>query len=35
MTLQKTNNTIKLRDFHLSDDEKEIGSYAGWISKFE
>ncbi|GAA5798147.1 hypothetical protein HPULCUR_003547 [Helicostylum pulchrum] len=21
-----------LRDFHLSDDEKEIGSYAGWIT---
>ncbi|KAI9492745.1 hypothetical protein BDB00DRAFT_423221 [Zychaea mexicana] len=22
-----------LKDFHLSDDEKEIGAYAGWISK--
>lgn len=23
----------QLKDFHLSDDEKEIGTYAGWISK--
>ncbi|CEP19906.1 hypothetical protein [Parasitella parasitica] len=22
----------KIKDFHLSDDEKEIGSYAGWIT---
>lgn len=24
---------LQLKDFHLSDDEKEIGTYAGWISK--